>query len=723
MKTYRIAFLGLLLILVPLRSGWGASDSRSFLGWIPMQCVPAGGELVLDLHRFYQPAEGETVWLSDVVTDDYHAWAQMDRFELKVRILPEAKGIMEVPLKILDAKNDNHIVHEGVVVIAVQPPGIRPGPDLPSVFAESRNAGGISFHVVLPKDAQRDRVSAIIEQPDGSSRTAKVIDCKSSLVTVPTAGLPDGAWIRVAIADDLGRVSRAVRARVKPTEDFQWQDGIMYYAFTDRFVDGDPANDRPSKDPAVLPQANYQGGDFQGIQKRIDDGYFKKIGVNVLWLAPLNRNPDGAWKEYQPPYRTYTGYHGYWPISRTEIEPRFGGEKGLKDLVGAARKNDIKIIADLVLKHSHVDDPMWKEHRDWYGTLELTDGKKNLRLWDEYQFSTWFEEFLPAFDFDNPKPVAFLIDNARSTAEKFDLNGYRLDAVKHIKYSFWPKFRTAMRRMQHDRDMSPMYFVGETFMNRQGIMSFVGPNMLDGQFDFPLYDTIMDVFGKGQKGFGELEDSLSASETIYGKETLMSPLIGNHDKSRFMAYADGDLPDPSNEDEEEIGWANPPRVDHPESYEKLKLALGFLLSIDGVPMVYYGDEVGLTGAGDPDNRKMMPAESALDAGQKGVRDTFAKLTALRSAHPALRYGSRRLLVADAARYAFVRRHFDDRVLAVWNRGSEPAEFELSVAPELPDGPYADILSGRLIEVKSGVAKLRLDPMRSAFFIPQIHARP
>lgn len=299
MKTSRIAFLGLLLILVPLRSGWGASDSRSFLGWIPMQCVPAGDELVLDLHRFYQPAAGEKLWLSDVLIGPYRISGSMDRMELKIRLLSEAKGIVEVPLKILDA-NDS-VVHEAVVTISVQPPGVRPDADLPSVFAESRKDESIAFRVVLPKDAPLVWVSAVVELPDGSSRIVKVPRPEEGVLTVPTAGLPADAWIRVAIADDLGRVSRAVRARVKPTEDFQWQDGIMYYAFTDRFVDGDPANDRPSKDPAVLPQANYQGGDFQGIQKRIDDGYFKKIGVNVLWLAPLNRNPDGAWKEYQPP--------------------------------------------------------------------------------------------------------------------------------------------------------------------------------------------------------------------------------------------------------------------------------------------------------------------------------------------------------------------------------------------------------------------------------------
>jgi glycosidase len=202
----------------------------------------------------------------------------------------------------------------------------------------------------------------------------------------------------------------------------------------------------------------------------------------------------------------------------------------------------------------------------------------------------------------------------------------------------------------------------------------------------------------------------------YGKETLMSALIGNHDKSRFMAFADGDLPDPSTSDEEEIGWTKPPQVDSPTSYQYLKLAISFVLSIDGVPMMYYGDEVGLTGAGDPDNRRMMPLEADLTAEQKSVRQHFANVAALRHAHPALRYGNRRPLVAEGDRYAFVRRHLDDAVLAVWNRGKSEANFSLSVSPEMPDGTYSDALSDRTLVVQDGKTTFQVPPLTSAFFI-------
>ncbi len=584
----------------------------------------------------------------------------------------------------------------------------------PVVYAREADGDRSVFRVV-PGDSEIVQVSTVLQLPGGQSRAVSH-KRDGNIVSVDTAGAPAGTWVRAVVADAKGNVSNAARVPARPLAGFQWQDGIIYYAFTDRFADGDKGNNRPVEDERVPPQANYQGGDFEGIRKKVDEGYFADLGVNVLWLAPLNRNPDGAWQEYLPPFRHYTGYHGYWPVSHNEVEPRFGGEEALKKMIGAAHAGGMFIIADLVLKHVHKDHPIWKERPELFGPLELPDGTKNLRRWDDHQFTTWFEEWLPGFDFDNPEAVKFLIGNAVDFAMRFKLDGYRLDAVKHIKRSFWWRYRTAMRMAVDPGRKTPLYSVGETFMDREGIMSFVGPNMLDGQFDFPLYDTIIDVFAMHKSGMDELERSLAASESIYGKETLMSPLLGNHDKARFMAYADGDLPDPAQPDEEEVGWSNPPQADRPESFEKLKLGLTFVLSIDGVPMIYYGDEIGMSGAGDPDNRRMMRWGADVTAAENSVREHFSKVAAVRHKHPALRYGSRRALVAEGDRYAFVRAHLEDAVLAVWNRGVHRTEFSLGVAPEMPDGIYVDALSDQQIEVKDGKTSFKVGPMKSALFV-------
>jgi cyclomaltodextrinase len=794
---------------------------RSFLGWMPMQPVTAGGQLLLDMHRFYfaRPGLDEELVLPEPDSARFTALFDKASFTLGVQIGQDASGLVEIPLQIfargrtvvgdIGRKDISRSVEadggagqpllQGVLLIGVQPadgytftyrpnrpdvktvhvagqfngwnseshplpptdegiyelfvrlpPGAHPyrlvidgqwmldpaNPEKlgdgkghensvarvgvidrgrpPVVYAAETGEGKAVFRIVTG-GSDLTQVSAVAQMPDGTSRIAKY-DLSGDTVQVSTGDWPEGTWVRVVVADAKGNVSNAARAPVKVSETFQWQDGIIYYAFTDRFANGDESNDRPVDDERVLPQANYQGGDFQGIRKKIDEGYFDKLGVNILWLAPLNRNPDGAWQENLEPYRFYTGYHGYWPVSHTEVEPRFGGASALTEMISAAHDNEMFIMADLVLKHVHTDHPLWKERPELFGSLELPDGSKNLRRGDDQQFTTWFEEWLPGFDFDNQEVVKFLIGNAVDFATRFQLDGYRLDAAKHINRSFWWRYRTALRTAVDPGRKIPLYNVGDTLMDREGIMSFVGPNMLDGQFDFPLYDTIIDVFAQQKSGMDELERSLSASESIYGKETLMSPLLGNHDKARFMAYADGDLPHPEEPDEEEVGWKFPPQVDNPVAYEKLKLGLTFVLSVDGVPMIYYGDEIGMSGAGDPDNRRMMPWDGKLSAEENSVREHFSKAAAVRHQHPALRYGSRRALVAEGDRYAFVRAHLGDTVLAVWNRGENLTEFVLEPGPEMPDGSYEDALSGQVIEVKDGRAAFKLEPMKSALFV-------
>ncbi|MCS7063185.1 MAG: alpha-amylase family glycosyl hydrolase [Methylacidiphilales bacterium] len=564
---------------------------------------------------------------------------------------------------------------------------------------------------VVPGNSEINTIVAVAQHSNGATARLKV-DRVGDEARVLIRGVPKESWIRVIVDDKEGRVSNTVRFPAGELKTWQWQDGVIYYAFTDRFFNGNTENDYRCDHPDLLPPANFHNGDLEGITKKIREGYFDRLGVNVLWLAPLNENPRGAFQSFKPPHRWYTGYHGYWPVSERRVEPRIGGEEALRRLVHVAHDRGIKVIADLVLKHVHEDHPWWKNHRDWFGTLELPDGRRNLRLWDEHPFTTWFEPFLPAFDFNKKEPVEALIENSIWWLEEFDLDGFRLDAVKHIQHDFWWRFRTAIRERVESKRKSPLYFVGETFMDRRGIMSFVGPNMLDAQFDFPLYDTIMEVFATEKATFRDLENSLRSSELIYGKETLMSALLGNHDKSRFMAFADGDLPDPEESDEEEVGWKKPPKMDHLDRYYRLKLGMSFLMTIDGVPMIYYGDEIGMTGAGDPDNRRMMRFGEELSEQEKQVQEHWSRVARIRHAHPALRYGHRRVVHLEDETYSYVRAYFQDRVLVAFNRKLSPATLTLDVAPEFSDGDYEELISGKTVKVENGKMVLEIPPQTS-----------
>ena len=196
----------------------------------------------------------------------------------------------------------------------------------------------------------------------------------------------------------------------------------------------------------------------------------------------------------------------------------------------------------------------------------------------------------------------------------------------------------------------------------------------------------------------------------------MSPLFGNHDKPRFMAYADGDLPDPDEADEEEVGWSKQLRVNNPEAYKKLKLAMTFLMSIDGVPMLYYGDEIGMTGAGDPDNRRGMRFDGEVTLAELSIRKHFSKLAKARRANPALYMGSRRTLLASDSVYAYVRAHESSRALVAFNSSEEDAVLELDLNPEIKSGELQEVLSGARLKVREGRVHIKLEAESSALFI-------
>lgn len=581
----------------------------------------------------------------------------------------------------------------------------------PQIFASGIKSGVLACGVIDGAEPIAN-VSAVLEMPDGSAR-ALVAERGADTIRVPLGDAPPEAWVRIVASDKSGAVSNVLRFPLDAGKTFHWQDAVMYFPMTDRFANGEKSNDEPVDDPKVKPPANYHGGDWAGITAKIESGYFEKLGVNTLWLGPLNRNPSVAWQEAIEPRRWYTGYHGYWPVSPTEVDPHWGSPEDLKKLIATAHAHDMKVLADMVLHHVHTDHPWWKEHRDWFGSLELPDGTKNLRIWEAQQYTTWFDSFLPTFNWNNQQAVAALIDNAAWWAKEYGFDGFRLDAVKHIPLDFWWKFRRALREQVERSSGHRLYLVGESFLDPAGINAYIGPNMLNGQFNFPLYDTIQAAFGTGKGTLPELDSALSATEQVYGKEALMSPLIGNHDKGRFLAYADGDLPDPAFEKEEEVGWQKPPKVDRSESYNKLELAQTFLLTIDGVPMIYYGDEFGMTGAGDPDNRRDMRFGDAVSKPESAVLENFARLGKIRHDHPALRYGSRRVLQVDGDGYAFIRRHLNDTVVCVFNRGAKPMQASFKVAPEMSDGAYRNLLDDSKVEVTDGVLKLEVPPRSAA----------
>jgi len=179
----------------------------------------------------------------------------------------------------------------------------------------------------------------------------------------------------------------------------------------------------------------------------------------------------------------------------------------------------------------------------------------------------------------------------------------------------------------------------------------------------------------------------------------MGNLMDSHDKIRYMAYADGDL-EINDGRADEIGWENPPVVDNPSSYEKLQLYIAYLISIPGVPIIYYGDEIGMTGASDPDNRRMMRFDDELNLYEKQNLEDVSKLINVRAKHTALRYGDFLTLKADENFYSFIRSDMNERILVILNKN----ESEQNIAIEIPSiykiTKADDLFSGNQYEIKN-----------------------
>jgi len=242
---------------------------------------------------------------------------------------------------------------------------------------------------------------------------------------------------------------------------------IMYFMLVDRFMNGDTLNDKPLNRPDVDPRVDFWGGDLAGLQQKIEDGYFEKLGVN-LWVSPLNQNPKNAFREYPEPHRKYSGYHGYWPVSSTKVDYRYGTDYELKKMVASAHSQDINVILDYVAHHVHSEHFLAKQHPEWFTQLDLPDGRKNIRLWDECRLTTWFDTFLPTFDFSKPEVVECMSDSALGWITNFDLDGFRHDATKHIPESFQRRLTQKIKNQIIIPQNKSFYQIGNIWKPRTG---------------------------------------------------------------------------------------------------------------------------------------------------------------------------------------------------------------------------------------------------------------
>lgn len=446
---------------------------------------------------------------------------------------------------------------------------------------------------------------------------------------------------------------------------------IIYFALIDRFNNGKKAP-RDKRFEQVHAKLNFHGGDLIGITQKIEDGYFNKLGINTIWISPIVKNPNVPIEKNG---RKSAGYHGYWPLVSDQMDEHFGTENDFRNLVASAHKHGINIILDYVANHVYKENQIIIDHPNWSTPLYLPDGSKNIGRWEDQRFSTWFEEFLPTLDFSKPAVIEKMTDIAVDWIEKFDLDGFRHDATKHIQTEFWRKLTKKLKERIVVPKQKRLFQIGETFGGREMLQSYVNSGIHDSQFSFNLYYETRSAFLYEEVHFEKLCICLRQEMEFFGSHHLMGNISGNHDLPRFISYAGEDLW--TNQNAETEGWNRHITVKNPIGYKKLAMLLAFNATIPGIPVIYYGDEIGIPGGGDPDNRRPMYF-SGLTEHETETLATSQKLGQLRNGFLPFIYGDFTFLKIEKQVLVYRRKYFSEFAYVCFNKSKETIKLELQL---------------------------------------------
>lgn len=515
-------------------------------------------------------------------------------------------------------------------------------------------------------------------------------------VTISATGLTPGKYTaRLTTTDTANKVAKAVLVPVwVEAEAFDWRDATIYMVMVDRYRNGNPAND-PAPGSAA-PSADWHGGDLAGITQAIEAGELDELGIRAIWLSPFIDNAKGV---YQDGGNGVSAYHGYWPTKARAIDPRFGTEAELEALVDAAHARGIRILLDYVLNHVHEDHEYLSEHPEWFRTgCKCGDAGCG---WTERRLDCLFQPYLPDVDWTQTAASDAFIDDALWWLERFDLDGLRVDAVKHVEDLAVFNLGTRVNET-FERGGTDYFLLGETAMGWNGhvvgdnaseygtISRYIGDNGLSGQFDFVLYHAAAyNVFAYGTYGLAHADFWAQQSLASYPESAIMTPFVGSHDSSRFVSMAAGD----GRVNNKWPSQGLPTAPTDPAAYAKMRLALTWVLTQPGAPLLYYGDEYGEFGGADPDNRHMWRNDSERTTAERDLRAIISRLGVARKDSVALRRGTYQSLVSEDDVLIFGRSNGTESAFVALNRSGAAASRTITLsASAAAAATYTDALS-------------------------------
>jgi glycosidase len=578
---------------------------------------------------------------------------------------------------------------------------------------------GFTPHVMILAAGENLGGATVTCDRDGVRLTQSKVTAGGKYLFMWLDNAPDAragdATIQIATPSGKTSVNFSLLARKPSQGKFQGfsPDDAIYLIMPDRFADGDPSNDPPPAAPRTYDRSKaraYHGGDFRGIRDHLD--YLRDLGVTAIWLTPIVDNDNSSPQDY----------HGYGAVDEYAVEEHFGTQKDLQDLAAAARAKGIKMIFDFVPNHIGPKHP-WvaaPPEPDWFhGTQEhhliasgdfqfLTDPHAPPKYWRNV-VEGWFANALPDMNQENPDVAEYFIENALWWAEETGIDGYRLDTFPYVSRQFWSEWHRALRQVY-----PRMTTVGEVMNGDPVITSFFAGDRAQNDgidsgvtavFDYPFYYALRE--GLIENNSPARIVGVLAEDHLYPHPDLLVTFAGNHDVSRLAS-------------------------EKAASLDKIKLAFSIVLTMRGTPELYYGDEIGMTGGNDPDNRRDFPGgfpgdkqsaftQSGRTPEQQEIFSHVQKLLSLRKEHPALRHGQLWHISWDESSYAFARTTSEERLLVVFNSGATTKTLRLPFAGTPLQGAQklTPLLGkGGDVETKNDSADLMLAPNQPEIFSVQ-----
>lgn len=524
--------------------------------------------------------------------------------------------------------------------------------------------------------------SASIDVSSLGGSSALAIDPELQAVTISvTADTPTGnKTLPVVVTDQYGNkyktnVTVNVTARAKTgQDDFDWDEAVIYFMVTDRFFDGNSANNTASgANTYGTNDGLYHGGDFAGITQKLD--YLDELGINTIWITPIVENIPGVTVtgtgSGDVPYNA--SYHGYWASDFTKLNPTLGTGAEFQTLISEAHSRGIRIMVDIVVNHAG------------YGT-EAAFGDM-IRKGDQIVSGDDQKDSLsglPDFYTEDPDVRAKLVEWQTQWIKDYDIDYYRVDTVKHVEGTTWAALKNSLTGVNKDFKMIGEY-AGGGYAGNGGTL---GTGQMDSDLDFDFNDQASG-FVKGN--ISSVESFMSARNAALNNTYMTGQFLGSHDEDGFKQNL------MSNQG-----------MTEDEATAAALVAASLQITAKGQPVIYYGEETGLTGLNNyPYQTNRYDFDWSLVNDENTTYRHYKKLLEIRNEYTGVfaRGNRKAVAVSDAGGYDVVSRSYQGTTLYV---GMNIKADEQTVSIPVNEGNgsvMTDLYSGAEYTVNGGVVSV------------------